>query len=84
MNQADAERRIEELETRNRQRDLRPLLESLAAQTGVAADDIVAEAERLRATYGTNIMEIEAGIAWELGMTIEQVRTEVEHTPATS
>jgi hypothetical protein len=79
MNQADAERRIEDLETRNRQRDLRPLLESLAARTGVSVDDILAEAERLQGTYGTDPMAIESGIAWETGATLEEIRVEAEH-----
>ncbi len=80
MNQADAERRLEELEAQNRQRDLRPLLESMAAQTGVSVDDILAEAERLRVTYGTDPVAIESGIAWETGATIEEIRAEVRYT----
>ncbi len=79
MNQKDALRRLEDLEAQNRQRDLRPLLESLAAETGVSADDILSEAERLRTTYGTDPMAIESGIAWETGATLEEIRVEAEH-----
>lgn len=79
MNQKEALRRLEELEAQNRRRDLEPMLESLSAQTGVSVDDILAEAERLRTTYGTDPMAIESGIAWETGATLEEIRVEAEH-----
>ncbi len=78
MNQKEAERRLEELEAKARSVDLRPLLESLAARTGVSADDILVEAERLRTTYGADPLAIELGIAGELGTTVEQIRAEAE------
>jgi regulator of PEP synthase PpsR (kinase-PPPase family) len=76
MSQADALRRIEELETQNRRRELAPMLERLSAETGLPADDILAEAERLRSVYGGDIAAIELGIAWEQGVTIERIRAE--------
>jgi hypothetical protein len=76
MNQAEALKRLEELESRRRQRDLRPMLESLAAQTGVSVDAILAEAERLITTYGSNSVAMECGIAQEMGITVEEIRDE--------
>jgi hypothetical protein len=78
MNQADALRRLEDLEAQNRQRDLRPLLERLSAETGITADDILAEAARLRSVYGTDPLAIECGIAREQGITVEQIRAEAK------
>ncbi len=78
MNQADALRRLEDLETQTRRDSLGPLVESLAAQTGFSVTEIQDEAERLRVTYGSSTAAIERGIAWELGVTVEEVRAEAE------
>jgi hypothetical protein len=80
MSQTDALRRLEELEAKARYVDLQPLLERLSAETGVSVDDILIEAERLRTTYGMDPLAIESGIAGELGIPVEQVRAEAEHT----
>lgn len=77
MNQREAERRLEELEARKQQRDLRPLLERLSAETGVSVEEILIEAERLRTTYGTEPLAIECGIAREMGITVEPLRETV-------
>ncbi len=78
MNQSDAERRLGLLEAQARHVDLQPLLERLSAETGLPADDILAEAERLRSVYGGDIAAIELGIAWETGVTIERIRAEAK------
>jgi hypothetical protein len=78
MNQKEAERRLDELEARKQQWELRPMLERLSAETGVSVDDILIEAERLQTTYGSDPLAIELGIAGELGLTVEQIRTEAE------
>jgi hypothetical protein len=78
MNQADAERRLEILETQTRRDSLAPLVESLAAQTGFSATELQDEAERLRVTYGSSTAAMERGIAQELGITVEEVRAEAE------
>ncbi len=76
--QNEALRRIEALEAQTRRDSLGPLLESLAAQTGLSVGEIQDEAERLRTTYGSDPLAIECGIAGEMGITIEQVRAEAE------
>ncbi len=79
MNQADALKRIETLEAQKRQRDLQPVLESLAAQTGVSVDAILVEAERLITTYGADPVAIESGVSWETALSVDEVRAEAEH-----
>ncbi len=76
MNQGNAERRLEALEAQERHRDLQPLLERLSAETGVAVDELLIEAERLRTTYGADLVAMECGLAQELGIPVEQVRAE--------
>ncbi len=78
MNQKEAERRLEALEAQEQQRDLRPMLERLSAETGVSVDDILIEAERVRTTYDLDPMAMECGIAEEIGITVDQIRTEAQ------
>lgn len=78
MNQADAERRLEELEAKARHVDVRPLAEAAAERSGFSVDDILIEAERLHAAYGADPLAIECGIAQEQGVTVEQIRAEAQ------
>ena len=62
MNESEALKRLEQIEARARQEDLRPELERLAAENGLEVDEIVAEAHRIRAA--TSGMSRPEQMAW--------------------
>jgi hypothetical protein len=97
MNQRDAERRIEALESTSRYVDHRPLAEAAATRFGFHVDELIAEAELIaRRVEEIGIVAVQAEqdaetarVAERCGVSAEQLASDVDaffagYKPATS
>lgn len=67
MNQQEALRRLEALEAKAREEDVRPMLAALEAESGIPADEILAESRRIHtAIEGMTRFEAEDWMAQDL------------------
>ncbi len=67
MNQAEALKRLEALEAKAREEDMQPALAALEAETGIPADEILAESRRIQtAIAGMSRFEAEAWMTQDL------------------
>ncbi len=97
MNQADALKRLEELEAKARYVDLQPLAEAAAERFGFSVDELIAEAELLaRRVEEIGIVAVQAEqdaeaarVAERCGVSVGQLASDVdaffaEHTSTAS
>ncbi len=86
MNQADALKRLEELEAKARYVDLQPLAEAAAERFGFSVDELIAEAELLaRRVEEIGIVAVQAEqdaeaarVAERCGVSVEQLYSDVD------